>query len=664
MLDTDVGIAELGTETRRHVTERWMPHRLVYGLQQATDPQVSPDGRRVVYSVGAADPATQTMSSQLWLCDIDGGHARQLTSAGKHNGCPRWSPDGAWIAFVSDRDGGSGIFVLPAAGMGEARQVTKHKWGVSGLAWSPDGSKLAYNAPYDPANPEEATPDPNAAPPVRYTERIDYKSDGRGYIADKRSHIFVVDVASGERRRVTELAVDHGIPGWSPDGTLLAYTLGTPYVDGVRLQILDLASGATRETGGGEGRINAWAWSPSGERIILADDPTDSDQHDLFVYELASGVLRQLTDDLPFEPIAANDSSSSNGIWWLDERQVLFHAVHRAASELHTLDVESGALEPVVQWPALNGAVSMDDARRYAVLTYTSFDTVGEVAVYDLHTGATAIITSLNTEALRDAPPANWERFAVERGEFTIDGFLLTPPDFDPSKTYPLVLDIHGGPQWYYGFNFWPWQQVLASHGFLVAFANPRGSSSYGRHFVSRVRQDWGGEDFKDLMAVVDALVERPYVDAERTGIHGYSYGGYMTSWAIGQTQRFKACVCGAPVFDFESFRGTSDIGFGWGETQFGGAPHAAKEAYAKHSPSEFAHNATTPTLIVHGEADERCPIGQGEQMFIALKQAGCKVGFARYPGADHLFLMAGHPAHREDYWTRLLDWMREHLSE
>lgn len=645
------------------MSEKLTPERLVYAFKAASDPQIAPDGSRIVYSVSQTSPETKKTTSHLWICDIDGGNNRQLTSAGSSNTGPVWSPDGTQIAFVSDRDGGSGIFVIPAAGLGEARQVTKHNQSVSGLAWSPDGTHIAYNTTYDPANPDEAAPTAGDAPQVRVIDRIDYKYDGRGYIGDKRPHVFVVDVASGERRRVTSVLEDHGLPGWSPDGSALAMTIGTLALDGMRLGIVDLASGATRTAGGGIGTISAWAWSPSGDRIILADDPDGSAQHDLYLHDVASGTTRRLTDDLPYDPVSATGPVNANSIWWLDDRQVLFHAAYHGASGLHTIDVDSGATEPVVQWQAMNGAVSMDASRRYAVLTTSSLDTSGEVAVYDLQSGTTSVITTLNAGVLAESPPANWERFEVERAGFTIEGWLLTPPDFDPTKQYPLVLDIHGGPQGFFGYTFRLQQQVLASHGFLVAFANPRGSSSYGRHFVSQVTKDWGGEDYQDLMAVVDMLAERPYVDAGRMGIHGYSYGGFMTSWIIGQTQRFRACVCGAPVFDLESFRGTSDIGFSWGERQFGGVPVLAREQYAAHSPSEFAHRATTPTLIVHGEADERCPIGQGEQLFISLKQAGCKTQFVRYPGAAHGFMASGWPAHREDYLRRLLGWMQEHLG-
>jgi dipeptidyl aminopeptidase/acylaminoacyl peptidase len=648
------------------MTQPLTPEALVYGLKTASDAQIAPDSAHIAYVLTSADEATHKTSSQLWLCDRDGSHARQLTHSGEHNGAPRWSPDGRQMAFVSDRGHGkgSGLYVLPLDAFGEAREVTRHNQGIGDLAWSPDGARIAYVTDFDPANPDEQAPPEDAAPAVRATTRRDYKWDGRGWVGDKRPHVFVVDVATGERRRVTEGAVDHGGPRWSPDGRTLA--IGVANATGSGSQLLLLAvdgDDPERRIGPEDGQIGLWSWSPVGDRLIYASDPRSSYQSDLFVYDLASGAERQLTDDLEVLPASGYAFSGGGAPVWLDERQVLFHAQRSAASGLHIIDSESGAIEPLHRFQALTDGLSLDAAHRYIAQTITSFDTVGEVSVFDLEAGAATTITAHNRELLAERPPAQWERFEVERGGLTIEGFLLKPHDFDANKQYPLVLDIHGGPNWFYGYWFWPWQQVLATHGILVAFANPRGSTSYGRDFTQRVTEDWGGEDFKDLMAVTDMLAARPYVDAERLGMHGYSYGGYMTSWMLGNTQRFKACCCGAPCFDFESFWGTSDIGVFFGERQFGGQPSQAKEKYAAHSPSAFIHNATTPTLIIHGEADDRCPIGQGEQLFVSLVKAGVEVEFARYPGGDHLFIDDGPPEHRADYWRRLLAWMQGHLG-
>lgn len=640
------------------------PETLVYGFSLAGDPQISPDGARIVYTLTTTDRESKKASSQLWLCDVDGGSPRRLSWSGERNGGARWAPDGQRIAFVSDRAGQSGLFVLPIGEPGEARQVTQHGQPISDLAWSPDGSRIAYVVPVDPESPDGMEPG-GAASRVRVTRRLDYKQDCLGYLGDKRRQIFVVDVASGERRQLTQEPADHDFPHWSPDGRLLAVQV--PRLNGMcsQLGLIDAESGEISFVGPETGVASAWGWSPSGDRILFAGDTSQTWQTDFFVYDLASGQVRRLTEDLQCLPDAGFARVSPPApVAWLDGRRVLFHAFRAGASGLYVLDVETGRVEPVHAWQAQHSGLSVDAARRYAVQAHASLEAVGEISVFDHQSGTARLITQYSAGVLREAPAAAWERFDVERGGYQIEAWLLKPPDFDPSRRYPLVLDIHGGPQSHHGYGFNAVQQCLATNGFLVVYCNPRGSSSYGREFAQQVIRDWGGEDYLDLMAVVDAAQTRPYVDPERTGIFGYSYGGYMTSWVIGQTQRFKAAVCGAPVFDLESFFGTSDIGHVFGELESGGQPHERREYYAARSPSTFAHQARTPALILHGEADDRCPIGQGEQMFVALKKAGCEVEFVRYPGEAHLFLRIGAPEHRADFLARVLAWFKHYLGE
>ncbi|RIK45069.1 MAG: hypothetical protein DCC58_07420, partial [Chloroflexi bacterium] len=304
------------------------PERLVYDFCGAGDPRVSPDGTTILYALGTVDKETKKPSAHLWLCDIDGSNRRQITQSGTANGGGRWSPDGRSIAFVSDRVKAAGIFVLPADGAGEAREVTKHQSGISDLAWSPDGTKLAYVTTYDPENPNEEEPQADAAPKVRVTRRIDYKQDGRGFLGDKRSHIFVVDVASGERTRVSEAAADHGFPHWSPDGAWLAMQKFSH--NGMRSQLLlkHLESGDTRTLGTEEGNIGVWEWSPDGTRLIFTGDTRQTFQTDFFVYTMASSETRRITNDLAVLPASGFPGYIGQpSLVWLDERQVLFSAV-------------------------------------------------------------------------------------------------------------------------------------------------------------------------------------------------------------------------------------------------------------------------------------------------------------------------------------------------
>jgi dipeptidyl aminopeptidase/acylaminoacyl peptidase len=319
------------------------------------------------------------------------------------------------------------------------------------------------------------------------------------------------------------------------------------------------------------------------------------------------------------------------------------------------VDSETGEVELVIEWRGLHAFLSADREARYFAQSASSFTCIGAIVVYDRETGTASIIVDPNG----DLPVAvDAEHFTVRRGDHAIDAWLLKPADFDPSRTYPVVLDIHGGPHSWYGHAPSAMDRALVDAGFLVVFSNPRGSGSYGREFAQEVIGDWGGEDYHDLLAVVDAVVERPYADGDRLGVYGYSYGGFMSSWIIGHIDRFKAAVIGAPVVDLVSFYGEADIGHTFGPMQIGGTPTTNPEEYRFRSPLTYLENMTTPALILHGEADDRVPIGQGEQLFASLLAAGREVELVRYPGGSHVSVTrTGFPAHRLDYLERLVGW-------
>ena len=634
---------------------------LVYGLRSADDPQISPDGGTIVYTLSTPERGKASPLAQLWACDRDGGNARQLTQTGERNSGARWSPDGTQIAFVSDRVSKSGLFVMSMSG-GEARELTRHAQGISSLAWSPDGGQIAYVTTVDPDNVDETTPEADAAPPVRVTRRIDYKQDGRGYLGDKRSQIFVVDAQTGERKRVTTTLNDHSGPQWSPDGAKLAVAVSMMNGIHSQLALIDVASGAVEHITPEDGNVSTWSWSPEGQRILYTGDTSMTWQSDIFVYDIASGETIRLTDDLECLPVGGEGASAQPV--WLDDRQVLFHAIRAGGSGLYVADSERGAVERVVWWQAQHSGMSTDAEKRYVVQSRSAMDSAGQIAVYDMQAGEQKIIVDPNVDVLAEHPAALWERIDVERGGQTIEAWLLKPVDFDESKKYPVILDIHGGPNGFYGYSLSPNHQVLATAGYLVVYSNPRGSSSYGREFTQMVTEDWGGEDFLDLMAVADAALKRPYIDPERTGVYGYSYGGYMTSWVIGQTDRFKAAAIGAPAVDLISMFGTSDISHEFGARHWMGTPWENRDWYIDRSPITHLHKATTPALILHAEGDVRCPIGQGEMTFATLKKVGVETEFVRYPGGDHLFFLMGEPRYIADFHERILAWFKRHLAE
>jgi len=632
---------------------------LVFGHPIPADAQLSPDGSRIAYTQQWADAAAPDRTrSRIYTCDFDGGQAAPLTAGDEtaQSGA-RWSPDGATIAFAAEVDDQFGLYVVGAAG-GEPRLVTRHRGEIAAMAWSPDGSWLAYSAPVDPADPEEAGPATAAEPVVRVTRRADYKLDGRGYLDDRRHQVFLVPAGGGVRRRLTQWPREHMGAVWSPDGTRLAFV--SAVTGHAQICVADVASGLTHRAGPERGVVGPMAWSPDSSRLLVAVDPARSYQLDWWLYDGATGAMRQVTNDAGPQPHAGYPGwQPPSPPVWLDAQRAIFHGVEHGRSGLWTVDVETGAVTPVTSWDAVHVGLSADASGRRFVQTGSAFDSPAVLVTFELETSSVHLASSGGPAAGATA----WERVALQRAGLEIEGWLLKPADLDETRVHPLVLDVHGGPNMYHGHKWEDHQQALVARGFLVLACNPRGSSSYGRDFTGRVLRDWGGEDFLDLMAMVDLVAARPYVDAGRVGIYGYSYGGYMTSWTIGQTGRFGAAVVGAPCFNLVSMWGTSDIGDAWDDVQWGGNPQESEAFYRQRSPSTWAHRARTPTLVIHGEADDRCPIGQGEELYTWLKASGVETEFARYPGGSHLFPFNGKPAQRADFLQRVGDWFQTKIG-
>jgi dipeptidyl aminopeptidase/acylaminoacyl peptidase len=632
------------------------PDALVHDLRAAVDPRVSPDGARIVYAL-ASTPRGGPATTQLHLCDVEGGGSRPLTHAGTANGSARWSPDGTRLAFVSDRGGEPALLLLRLDG-GDPVEVARHPKAPAEPAWSPDGTRIAYTVEVDPGPPTEGA---GVAPAVRVVRTRDHQTDTRGFLGERRAQVHVVDLASHEARCLTTAPVDHTFPSWSPDGRTIAVRVSGNAVES-RLGLVDARTGETTLVGDVTGGVGCWAWHPDGDRLFLAQDDGSGHTLSLAVHDRRTAVTTVLDGDPPF--LAAAGFPPLLGPAqpvWLDDRRVLVAGSRHGRGGLWVVDVVTGTSAPLAHGEAQQVGLSCDAAGTVAVQGWGSWDTVGEVAVTDLASGRSRRVTHLNDDVLAARPRPDVERLGLERDGLTIEGWLLLPHRSD-GEPVPLVLDVHGGPHAFYGPGFLGWQQALVGAGFAVLATNPRGSTSYGRDFASRVTGDWGGADMGDLLALLEVAASRPEVDAGRLGVYGGSYGGYAASWLIGHGDRFSAAVILAPVTDLVSMYGTSDIGF-WLAREMGARPQDDPSRYRERSSLTHIGAARTPALLLHGEDDLRCPLGQGEQLYAALRDAGCETELVRYPGASHLFLRVGAPEHRVDALERVVGWFEAHLG-
>ena len=633
--------------------------RLVQDRVQLSNLALAPDGQTFAYVRQTYNKESSKKESQIWLADADGANRRQITFVGAGNGNPAWSPDGKTLAYTTHREGDEkpfAIALLPMNG-GEARLVKKHAMPILSLAWSPDGARIAYPLPVDPENPDETPRDPKAPAKMRLVRQNDYKLDGIGYRGETRNQLFVLDVASGESRQLTKGLHDIMNPRWSPDGKTIAASewQGNPLA--VTLALIDPDSGEVTSVGDTGFLVGPPSWSPDGKTVIF-----DTGLYTTVAVDVATKTAHPVSEDLGFTP-AGIYNADADPIWISDDK-VLMNGQIGVGFGLFEVSLGNGEVEQRAVWQAVNGGLNPLPDGKAALHIVSDLNGVEGVARTDLRTGKQSLLFEENRELFSESPLPRWETVSVDNKGVTVEGILLKPHDFDPAKRYPVVMDIHGGPQGAHLASINQIATAYAAAGFVVLLPNPRGSSGYGKTFLDGVTGAWGEGDWTDLNALLDKVLEEPWADKDRQGVSGYSYGGYMTSWALGNTDRFKAAVCGAPVFDLESFYGTSDIGYLFGPMMWGGNPWENQEWVQAHSPSSHIHKAVTPTFIICGEADDRCPIGQSEQLFISLMKLGIDTEFGRYPGGSHGFIVAGEPSHQIDAIDRSVAWLKKYLGD
>lgn len=645
-----------------------------FRLEAIGDPQISPDGRLAVYVSQLADLEANKNRTALKLVDLTTGRVRSLT-AGLGDRHPRWSPDGKLLAFVSERSGKAQLHIIDPTG-GEARAIATEQTPDSAPVWSPDGAWLAFTAQVEekPAGLRYKGAPAQETDGVKVIDKLDYHFDGKGFYGDQVSHVFVVAAAlSGEKaRRLTTGAYNHGEPAWSPDGRTLAVVarrVDHDEFDGFAdLYLLDVASGELKLLASPDGALHNPAWSADGRTIACTGvgrhAPRGVANTELWLVDVATSAIRSLTKqhDRPLGVQAPSDVRYGNGSpfrWAPDGTAFYCLFSNRGQSSIYRVPLDGSETMAVdgIGWPAVAGF----DIAADGTLLYTAGSMARCDQLFVLPPGGKERkLTNVNADVLEGAT-SMVERFSYEGVDgLPMDGWIVFPTGARAGQKYPTILSVHGGPTGAYGdalmFQFHLW----ASQGYAVVYTNPRGSQTYGEAFAAGCIADWGGKDYQDIMLGLDKAIAMGVVDPERVGITGWSYGGYMSCWAITQTGRFKAAVAGANITNLVSLYGTSDIGVTYDERLLGGPLYENYQLYLERSAIMHVANVTTPVLLLHGENDIRCPVEQSEQFFTSLRRLGRTAVFIRYPGEYHGLT---RPAHVLDRFRRTLTWFDEFVK-
>ena len=641
--------------------------------------QLSPDGKMVVFAVSHCekdrlkanenDGGKQTKEKEygtLWLLSLETGESRRLTAGLAKDSNPRWSPDGRQIAFLSTRGEKPQIYLIPVNG-GEAQALTSIKQGVGGgPAWSPDGKYIAFTA-----GPSREPPAPDE--PYRVTRHV-YRFDMMGYLDNVVQDIYIIPVAGGDPKQLTDDNWHNTMPHWSPQGQEILYNAAmapdSPAVFLGKLKTVNL-DGQVRAITGDWGRILSAAWTPDGERVLFCGTPhskPNGSKSDLWVIGSQGGQAKCRTAGLKFgaggrlqaDMAALQENQLPKILVTGDGLQAYVRVQQGGAVQIYRI-----ALAGSESWaPVVTGERScfvQDLKGQHLLFAASALDNPADLFIADLESAAERQLTHLNAGFLanRVLPTVEHLLFPGVDG-VQIEGWVLKPGQ--GKAPYPTVLYIHGGPHSGFGHVFSFDFQMLAGAGYAVLFVNQRGSTGYGDEFATRIIGDWGNLDYKDLMAGVDFVIEKGIADPERLGCCGLSGGGNLTCWIVGQTDRFKAAVPENPVTNWTSFYGVSDIGPWFAVEELGGRPHEIPEVYRRCSPITYAHRCTTPTLLIQGEADYRCPAEQSEQFYTVLKANDCIVEMLRLPASAHAGSINGDPPIRRAQNRALLDWMNRYV--
>jgi dipeptidyl aminopeptidase/acylaminoacyl peptidase len=653
-------------------------------LRVITDARISPDGKFVAYVVKRADLGKNNYTTTIYLAATDGSGSRQLTAGTARDSAPRWSPDGRRLAFVSDRAGKPQLYLLSLDG-GEPRQVTDLAFGVSSPAWSPDGSRLAVVSAAGSDTEAVARELPGGT--IRHITRLRYRFDVVGYTDDRFGQVWIVPTEGGEPWQLTRGTSNAATPAWSPDGQRIAFVSNREDEADLgfhsQLYVVPVtAGGQGSDAGDGAVRLSAGtksaavpAWSPDGARVayigVREGAPAGANAGVYLAAADGSGEVVCATAGWDRSPGTANFSDTWSTaevptplFWTPDGAAVRFTAndqgrvgLFQAAPGGETTAVAGGD-----RTVAFVSASASGDR-----LAYVAGDMTNPCDLYacDGAGSGERRLTEINREVLAEVAIQQPEShpFTSFDGRFRVDAWQLRPVGYEEGKEYPLVQIIHGGPHSIFGHVFFFDMQAWANQGWHVLFINPRASQGYGEEFATANLGDWGGADWREQEQALDEAIARGGVAADRLAVTGLSYGGYMTNWIIGQTDRYCVAASENGICNLISFHTTSDIGWYWTEGEWGKPVWENLDFYLAHSPISHVARIKTPTLLLQTETDYRCPIEQGEQFYTALRSRGVPCEMIRFPGDSHTMLSQGKPASRLARREHTLRWFRQYLD-
>jgi acylaminoacyl-peptidase len=647
----------------------------VFNLQLATDPQISPDGKRIVYTRTFSDIMTDQRHSNIWIVNVDGSEHRPITTGNFNDASPRWSQNGSQIVYISNRDGGAQIY-RRWMDSGQTAKLTNLTAAPAGLAWSPDDKWISFTM-FVPEKPAAIIQMPAApegakwAEPAKVIDRRIYRFNGAGYLKAGYTHLFVVPADGGTPRQISQGNFHHGGQAfnsseavWTPDGKSLIMSANRHAdfeSEPVNSEIYEfsVADGSVKALTNRKGPDSEPAVSPDGKQIAYVgfDDRYQGYQvRRLYVMNRDGSGTRLLS--------AVFDDDVQSPRWAHDGKGLYFLSADHGNTGLYFIDLNGGIRRLTANvgstTSAYGGGASFTVARNgLLALTYTRPDVPGEIAAGT--EGQFKTLTSVNQGLLSGKILGQVEDIWYDsaKDHRKIQGWILKPPGFDPRKKYPLILEIHGGPFANYGDRFDVEKQLMAARGYVVLYTNPRGSTSYGEEFGNLIHHAYPGDDFSDLNSGVDAMLSRGYIDPEQLYVTGGSGGGVLTCWVIGHTTRFRAAVTVYPVINWYSFVLTSDIGTWIYKYWFPGLPWDHVAHYEQRSLLSVVKNVKTPTMVLTGEADYRTPMSDSEQYYQALKLLGVESVLVRVPEEPHG--IQARPSHHIAKVLHILAWFDRH---